>query len=373
MRLRARRLVPLIIVLVFMGIAVPAAVNNYRRTIPHEKGPNETLVIGPNSDVELRTEGCFLREQNWPTLRLKANSFSPRVLITSRGAQHTLRLIMDNISPDALTMEGAAVIERLPAQKRMVVEALAAPSKPTIVEWKPSRIEQKFSFFVFGDSHDTYKVLGAIARDMEKERPLFALNTGDLTQHGSAEEMLRHEKFADGVPVPYFTACGNHDIEKGKRTANPFHTIFGPTYYSFSYGPAFFIVVDNADGYISPTSLRWLKAQLKNSSGARETFLFAHQPPFDPRKGHYHAMKPIRGLTPLLMYIVEHGGVDYFFSGHIHSYYELERNGVHYIINGGTSVGVEPMPFPHYVIITVNNGKVEHTLRLIGKEKLQAK
>jgi hypothetical protein len=236
MKFRFKKIALTVIFLIVLGAISSALVNNCRGTA-HEKGPNQSVAIGQNKDVEILTEGCFLRGQDGLTLHLKADSLTPRVVLTPKSNQEkNLKLVMDNISPDLLTVDGANVLERIPREKKMVVEVSVTPAKPTAVQWKLSRVEEEFSFFVFGDNRNTYDVLEEIREDIARERPLFVINVGDLVSRGTKEQMLKHEEFANSVPVPYFTVLGNHDLEKGKRTsAEPYYEVFGPT-SSIFYG-----------------------------------------------------------------------------------------------------------------------------------------
>jgi predicted phosphodiesterase len=375
MKFRFKKIALTVIFLIVLGAISSVLVNNCRGTA-HEKGPNQSVAIGQNKDVEILTEGCFLRGQDGLTLHLKADSLTPRVVLTPKsGQEKNLKLVMDNISPDLLTVDGANVLERIPREKKMVVEVSITPAKPTAVEWKLSRVEEKVSFFVFGDNRNTYDVLEEIREDIARERPLFVINVGDLVSRGTKEQMLKHEEFANSVPVPYFTVLGNHDLEKGKRaSAEPYYEVFGPTYYSFWYGPYFFGIIDDADGYMSLRELQWLNKELKNSQDAKERFVFAHQPPFDPRRGHHHAMKPLISGAPLLSFIIGREGVDYFITGHIHTYYEFQKGPTRYVISGDAKHGgVEPMPISHYVIFKIGGDKVVHFLRLVEEGKSELK
>lgn len=86
--------------------------------------------------------------------------------------------------------------------------------------------------------------------------------------------------------------------------------------YSFDYGPAHFVVLN--DNYTlkieAPEFLHWLCSDLK-SSKARWKFVCYHIPGFQSAKQHYIEQQ-IRPLQPLF----EECGVDIAFAGHVHNY-----------------------------------------------------
>jgi 3',5'-cyclic AMP phosphodiesterase CpdA len=278
---------------------------------------------------------------------------------------------MDNLSPEA-SVQGAEILDSASAGAGMTTTVSLNSASPSTLEWKLPASKETFSFYAFGDNRHQYQVLEKIREDVMRERPLFLVNTGDLVMHGSEKELLDHEQFAQSFSVPYFAVLGNHDQEEGTQFAGPYQKIFGPTFYSFRYGPYAFFFLDNASGYISIRQVEWLRDGLEMNKDAVKTFVFAHQPPFDPRRGHHHAMKPFISWAPLLVTIARRGGADFFITGHLHSYYEHVSGNITYIVTGNAKGGgSEPLPFSHYVKFNVSPDGVTHELRLTGNEPLE--
>ncbi len=352
---------------------VTIATVNHRMTRPHERRDGEVLTIGPDGQLEISLDGCFLSRQDWPILYLRATSLEPKVTLSHHGtAGTTLRLIMQNVSPDLLVIEGAELLESIPEKKQMIAELPLDFEGPKTLDWRLVRTNGEFSFFVVGDNSGTFDILEKIREDILRERPLFVVALGDLTREGTLEEMLRYDEYAASVPVPYFTVLGNHDLED-EKTAAAYQQVFGPTYYSFSYGSAFFVALDNAAGYISLTQMKWLKNQLNAARDSYPKFVFVHQPPHDPRRGRHHAMKPLISGAPLMMSLLAKGGVDYLLCGHIHTYCEFLSFGIKCIITGNTTGlgGTDVTPFPHYVVFKVSGNSVNRSLRLIETEIME--
>ncbi len=53
------------------------------------------------------------------------------------------------------------------------------------------------------------------------------------------------------IGIPWFNVIGNHDLnmdaDRDSDSDETFHRLFGPSYYSFDYGPVHFIVLDDVD------------------------------------------------------------------------------------------------------------------------------
>lgn len=159
--------------------------------------------------------------------------------------------------------------------------------------------------------------------------------------------------------VPIFPVVGNHDVSK------PLHEelwkeLVGPMYYSFTYGRALFLCLasDEADhpGMISPQQERWVAAQLDAHRGARQVFVFVHQPLFD--RGPQTRWDAIHNL------LRKHPApTKICFAGHQHVYTLLpERDGIRYVITGGAGAEIGPLPeagdFHHYLLVTVKDNDV---------------
>jgi Icc protein len=369
MVIRRRYIVSGVLLVFLLALGLTLAINQ-QMSRPHELGLPGTLTAGPDGRLEIQPSGCFLRGQEWPVLRFKAISLSPKlVLRLKEDAPEHVTISMENLHPDA-SLEGADVITSSAGGKTVSLDLDLQPGASRTLEWKPPVDSGSFTFFAFGDNHEQYETLEKIREDVMRERPLFVVHAGDLTNHGTEEELLKHEAFAETVPVPYFTCLGNHDLEDDSHLARPFQRIFGPTFHEFAYGNAVFIFLDNAAGYISPQQLWWLNGRLRSHRPDNTIFVFAHQPLIDPRRGHHHAMKPLIGGAGLLAALSSRAGVDFFIFGHLHSYYEFERGGAMHIITGNAKPGgtESPLPFPHYTKFVVTPQGVGHVPRFLIDE-----
>lgn len=161
------------------------------------------------------------------------------------------------------------------------------------------------------------KSLADLAREAE---PDLIVAGGDLTNHGSLEEMEAVHRVLAGVEPPLFPLFGNHDGSEERRLqlaregkadltfTRHYEHFFGPPYYSFDWGGRHFVLLMDFDRCFSPRDRRrksaWLQADLRMQPPHREIVLVQHGPPaadflesleeFDVRfllYGHRHASK----------------------------------------------------------------------------------
>jgi hypothetical protein len=208
-----------------------------------------------------------------------------------------------------------------------------------------------------------------VAYRISQHKPEFLVALGDIVYStGRVSQYMHH--FWDtynhvsqagpttGAPlmagVPFYPVLGNHDIAarlaytpdglaayhffsppKGGPGEGPWTTPLGgdkylvarfraatkDSYpnldaYSFDYGPAHFVVINNNSAVKITASPfhRWLLADLKATT-AKWKFVCFHVPGFHSSKQHYPEQQ-----TRLLQPIFEEGGVDLTFGGHVHNY-----------------------------------------------------
>ena len=121
--------------------------------------------------------------------------------------------------------------------------------------------------------------------------PSFIMTQGDMVNSGTLANLRFLSSVMNSSGIPYHLTVGNHEISQGANPENRFFAkIFGPTHYTFTYGNAEFIVLDNSHGgllssdrYQVPNQeqYNWLVSVLSLDT-ANVTFVVAHMPPFDP-------------------------------------------------------------------------------------------
>ena len=209
----------------------------------------------------------------------------------------------------------------------------------------------------------------AVAYQISRQKPEFLVALGDIVYSTGRVNQYMHYFWGTynnvsqagpetGAPlmasIPFYPVLGNHDVSaklakvpdafaayyffappKGGPGEGPwitpldadesreaqFRAATKDSYpnldaYSFDYGPAHFVVLNNnpAMKIEAPEFSRWLRADLK-ATKARWKLVCFHMPGFNSARQHYTEQQ-IRPLSPLF----EECGVDMTFAGHVHNY-----------------------------------------------------
>ena len=222
---------------------------------------------------------------------------------------------------------------------------------------------------MIGDLADGKASQNVMAYQMSLQKPHYTVLLGDIIYpSGRAYHYMKYfwstytnptepsEK--NGAPmmatVPFYAVLGNHDALVAKLTtfndayaayyffnapqnglpegvwntalpkseaATKFRALAGKNYpalgfYSFDYGAAHIVVLDNSGGGKSddPAVMAWLDQDLKATKQPWK-FVALHMPPFQVTVAHYGDQRQ-RKFAP----IFEANGVDVVFAGHVHNF-----------------------------------------------------
>jgi len=247
----------------------------------------------------------------------------------------------------------------------------------TLREKAPGAVKS-FRFIAFGDNRAgvlyTNQATKAIFEKMRGEENIsFALNTGDISFNSREKDYIAHKRLTDGLPFPMLNVLGNHDVHQDGR--RHFARYVGGSDFVFTYGPAYFVFMDNASGKFDENQQAWLREKLTSGQAYPLQIVVVHRPPFNP---HYDPDKPLDfanyrdrtgwwdyGETFQNMY--EEYGVDLVVAGHFHYFNEQTVNGVQYITTGGGGIIITEGKggHLHYVVISVTNDRIDYELRIV--------
>ena len=237
------------------------------------------------------------------------------------------------------------------------------------------RWEQDYSFFCVTDLHSNANYLTYAISSSPAQQSAFHLLLGDNLSHAAGREALFSGVIDPIVAVnqkndsdtPLVFVRGNH--EQLGVFANEFFSVMrhpsGYTRYAFSYGKAFFIVLDSGDDkpdgptrpLFSNTQLlaeeKEFLAQVVKSEEYRNAayrIAFIHIPPLTEQDVQYDLIQPlVQAETPLTV----------MFSGHWHDYIRVDKNTPEF--SQGTAPRVveklkkaAPLPFARIVLSTDN-------------------
>ena len=217
---------------------------------------------------------------------------------------------------------------------------------------------QGFSITIWGDSQSNPHIFSQHVDHMAGLKPYFALGVGDHVSEGDEFYQWKERLFgpARGLfhEVAFYAAIGNHarnsqnlyDLYSFPHPEdNPQHESF----YSFTYGNAFFLVIDTDKPYFPIGDLdteisAFVHEQVASPEARRARWRFAlgHEPGYAEAWGEgecdYAGALPVRGwLLPLLSDNNFHA----YFAGHMHGYERGQNGNLMTLTTGGGGGGLD--------------------------------
>ena len=199
---------------------------------------------------------------------------------------------------------------------------------------------KELSFLVVNDIHADYKRLGNLIKNIKNFD--FLIMNGDMLSDMRNQEQI-FTGFMDTVcaatngEIPVFMARGNHETRGpfSEEFLAYFPTPTGKPYYSFRFGPVYFIFLDGGedkpDSDIEYTDLAdfdkyrsvqadWLKGVVESQEfkSAPVKLVITHIP---PAEGSWHGAIDVMRKYPE---ILNNAGIDVIISGHLHRHLYIE-------------------------------------------------
>lgn len=154
-------------------------------------------------------------------------------------------------------------------------------------------------------------------------RPDIVVATGDLTDHGTADEYEMLGEILDALDVPLYLVPGNHDEpEVLREVLGTPEYVTGPTFdYAVDDFPVRLVAVDSTtpgrhDGELDGAQLAALDARLGEQPD-RPTFVFLHHPPFETGIWWMDCIG-LTGARGLEAVVRRHPQVGLVVAGHVH-------------------------------------------------------
>jgi 3',5'-cyclic-AMP phosphodiesterase len=173
---------------------------------------------------------------------------------------------------------------------------------------------------------DTSAALGDVVARLNAlaTPPDLVVVTGDLTDHGTAEEYAEFRRVMAPLAAPYRVLPGNHDRRDAFRAA--FADLFAlPATGSLSYSVEGFalrlicldsLIEGSGRGRLGADQLLWLDRTLAAAPN-RPTVVALHHPPFSTGIGHVDAVG-LEDAAAFGMVVARHGQVERVIAGHVH-------------------------------------------------------
>lgn len=229
------------------------------------------------------------------------------------------------------------------------------------------KTKTEFSFVVLGDTRDSYGRFDKVVESLNSKELLFIVINGDFVSHGEEEEFVYFLGLIKKVKSPLLTVIGSHEIERYAKYN--YRKFFGSTYYSFSVGKSYFIILDDSDDYcIDMEQFLWLERELKKAKEYKQRFVIMHVPLYDPRAGAYeqvigHSLLNL-DCAKELNDLFDFNLVSQLFCSHIHGYFRGAWRRTPYIITGGGGTALHGFGsehfFYHYIKVNVSKDKVDY-------------
>lgn len=218
-------------------------------------------------------------------------------------------------------------------------------------------------FFAYGDTRSYPGIHDQVAAGMvatysaNADFQSFIISVGDLVNHGDNESDWDNQFFDPSYEniqeilanLPYQACMGNHE-ESGVLFKKYFpYPYVDRRYWSFDYGPAHFVVVDQYTSY-GPGSaqLNWIENDLATTTKLWK-FIYLHEPGWSAGGGHSNNTSVQNYIQPLC----EQYDVSILFAGHNHYYARAVVNDIQHVTTGG---GGAPLHTPNagypYVVST---------------------
>jgi predicted phosphodiesterase len=236
--------------------------------------------------------------------------------------------------------------------------AFIAVSFASIAEASPVR------FALIGDrtSDAVEGVYEQAVKEIALMRPDFVVSVGDGID-GYTEDSARLTQEWDDylalmkpITCPIYYAAGNHDIQ-GRVSERMFQKKIGPPNRTVTTDFGAIVFLDNSrldrSEEFGPEQLHWLEQELAAYESSAYLMVVMHQP--------FWYNSTALGKPDTLHTLFVRYGVEAVFTGHFHSYFAAEFDGIKYVSVGSSGGGISPSrpgPDYHFTWVTVDDNGI---------------
>ncbi|MBU1218643.1 metallophosphoesterase family protein [Myxococcota bacterium] len=247
--------------------------------------------------------------------------------------------------------------------------------------------DDPFTFLVFGDNRNGYKVHQTIVNMMALEKASFYINTGDLVEDGLVRKnWMRYLRIENILmrKMPLYPTVGNHENCFGmgekmwqKYFALPKNGPLSEKTYWFDWGNSRFIFLDTNQSFMGSRQFQWFSDILKETELKKEIrhiFVLLHHSPYTSGPHGPNTDLIDSGAVSLMKKF----GVSMTFAAHDHIYERGKADGLNYIVTGGGGAPIYFVktkmkysliaePVNHYIRVMVNKNTIEYrVMRMDG-------
>lgn len=262
---------------------------------------------------------------NAPALTIDLENVSTPFELEVRNAMPSARLTV--VSGDAST---TTLTRSIPTRKAWQLSGTEATTTVEIAA-PDARDSGTWRFVVFADVQDHIDDVQDIYEEMQLDPSIrFGLISGDLTEQGTREELLRFQREMETLRFPLYATIGNHEL--GAEDVF-FYELWGRANTSFTFRGARFTLLDSSSATIAPTAWEWFEEWLDEGSN-QPHLVMMHIPPLDSLGFRNGGFASRAEANRLIKEMADHG-VDQAVYGHVHTYDAFTHAGIPAIITGG--------------------------------------
>jgi outer membrane protein assembly factor BamB/Icc-related predicted phosphoesterase len=204
-----------------------------------------------------------------------------------------------------------------------------------------------------------------IVEEINASQLQFVIIAGDLTNHGSDEELHHVNIILSQLEIPWYILPGNHETNWSESAGRTFSEIWGDDKFLFRKGNRLFIGLNTGpfmrmgDGHVRQEDIRWLQRQLEQHiKDNTQLLFFAHYPLTEGLDQWYNITDILNQYEPVVA-----------FCGHGHRQQLLNFDGIPGVM--GRSMVLRGENIPGYNIVELRNDSLFVFEKITG-QKLQA-
>jgi 3',5'-cyclic-AMP phosphodiesterase len=328
--------------LIWIGMGALALASGACLDVAHERARRDGTVGQAQAEgISIRVEEglACVRALDARQVRLWAQAPAFGITVTRADSGVPLSIVVENALPDAaLGLSSGEVVALIPPEptdpptlRRWRLDPSPTPEVSLLLAPPDAGSREPFRFALYADVQERIGDVQDIYRRMNLDPSVrFGLMSGDLTDMGTAQQLLRFQREMRTLPFPVYATLGNHELG---AAGPPFHDLFGRGSFSFTFRGARFTLLDSGSATLAPLVHDWLDGWL--AAGEPAFHLVAtHIPPLDPIGTRNGAFASRLEASALLARLAA-SGVDATIYGHVHSYYAFSNAGIPAYISGG--------------------------------------
>ncbi|MDH5720443.1 MAG: metallophosphoesterase [Spirochaetia bacterium] len=287
---------------------------------------------------------------------------SAQIDIESKNASVvTLDFLLKNLPKNAAPTVNKGTIAPIAGSKNALYSLDVQPKETFTVEISLFSASDSYSFATVGDLQYNQIVSEKILNNANGKSLDFFLVIGDFVSQPTQEEYEWALTLSDRFNMPVYCAYGNHeDFNDGYLF---YEKYFGRPNYFFIHQNDLYLILDSAGQSLGKSVFEYAKYILENKVGQNK-FIFTHVPVFDDSGMRNNGFNSRFEAARFQNMLIENE-VDYIFSGHTHSYDEIQIGGVTNI-TAGTGGGIaENFDSVKYMYLIINRNAAGVTIEKV--------